>query len=477
MNLKGLLALFSLCSVVFFFSCTKINESTELGDELIPAVDNVNTFDTTIKLEAAYHPFDDTSRHLISENLALGKITDPVFGTSTADMYFNLSSGAAGNSYGAYPFGTDRNSIQGIDSIVLSLSYQGGYGDTTNSQVSVQVFELASFKDDSLYRFNTPAFSTLGGVLGSKTFFFSKLRDSLPVRRKNDSTTKVANVLRIPLSQTLAQKLTSFDTSIGYKNDSLFRTLFRGLAVKTVNASGQGAFGYFNLYDLTKSQLIVYYRVKRSDGTIDSSASVVFTHARYGQANSISRNSSGDYLANMNNPASQNLYIQSSPSGSYVGIKVPLLENFPNKVIHRAELIAYRISSPLDNIFTSPSRLLLDRVYKTSTIDSAYIFENDLQVGADGSLNLAGFGGNLRSDNSYRFNITRYVQGIVTRKERNDSLRLYAPLRSTLYAKSLAQSISVPNLDNIAKGRVVIAGPNYLDPNLRLRIRIIYSNL
>jgi hypothetical protein len=473
---KGLLALFSFLSLALFFSCTKINEATELGDDLIPAVDNVNTFDTSIAVNAAYHPYFDSSRHLINENMALGRINDPEFGSANADMYFNLSSGPTGSDYGIYPFGLHKDSVLGIDSVVLSLSYQGAYGDTANSQIGVEVREIVdnSFKADSLYRYDVAGFSTAGTVLGSKNVALNRLKDSVQILRKGD-TSKVANVLRIRLDNTLGERFRAFDTSNGFKNDSTFRTLFRGLAVKTTNiVSGQGAFGYFNLYDLNKSRLIVYYRVKRATGT-DSAAAVVFTHTRYGQANAITRNPGGNYLANLNTQNPQNLYVQSSPSGSYIGIQIPDFEKFPNKVIHRAELIAYKVTSVADNIFTSPNRLLLER--KSPTTDSAYIFENDLQLGFDGSLNLAAFGGNLRSDNSYRFNVTRYIQGLVTKKERNDSLRLYAPLRSTAFAKTLGQYISVPNLDNIAKGRVVIAGPGVPNPNMRLRLRIIYSNL
>lgn len=469
-------AVFSFLFIILF-SCTRINEATELGDDLIPAVDNVNTFDTTIALQAAYRPFFDSSRHLINENMALGRLNDPEFGTTTADMYFSLSSGASGSDYGAYPFGGHKDSLQGIDSVVLSLSYSAAYGDTSNSQVSVEVREIAAnngFKRDSIYRFDTPGFSTTGGVLGSKTFAVNRLSDSVRIVRKGD-TSKVANALRIKLdNNSLGIRLASFDTSAGYKNDSLFNTLFNGLAVRTTGVTGQGALAYFNLYDFTKTRLIVYCRIKRSGG-VDSAAAVVFTHARYGQANSIVRSPGGNYQANLNTPNPQNLYIQSSPSGSYVGIHIPNFSQFPNRVIHRAELIAYKAPSTLDNIFTAPNRLLLDR--KSPSSDSAYTFENDWEVGFDGSLNLAAFGGSLRSDNSYRFNITRYVQGIVTRKDRSDSLRLYAPLRSNLFAKNLGQYISIPNLDNIAKGRVVLYGPAATDPAMRLRLRIIYSNL
>ena len=476
MNLKGLLALFSSL-LVLFFSCTKINEATELGGDLIPTVDNVNTFDTTIDITAAYFPYDDSSKHLINENMALGRLNDPVFGTTTADMYFNLSSTV----YGSYPFGARPDSVKAIDSVVLTLGFKAAYGDTMSSQLSVEVSEIATqtgFSDTMAYRYDHAGFNTTGPVLGSKTFGFRSFKDTAYVNRKGDST-KSVNVLRIRLNNSIAEKLKGFDTA-GYKNDSLFRTLFRGLAVKTISTTGgQGAFAYFNLTDFTNSRLIVYYKVGRATG-IDSGASISFIHNSYSQANSIRRTAGGDYLANLNQSSSQKLYIQSSPTGSYIGMAIPQLSSFPNKVIHRAELIAYKMPSVSDNLFAVPGRLLLDHKGTNNSKDSAYLFENDLQPGFDGSLNFAVFGGNLRSDESYRFNITRYVQGIITRKERNDSLRLYAPFRSNLFARNLGvngQSISIPNLTNNGSGRVVVANGNFPDPSKRLRLRIIYSNL
>jgi hypothetical protein len=222
----------------------------------------------------------------------------------------------------------------------------------------------------------------------------------------------------------------------------------------------------------------VYYR-SRSGNTKDT-AVARFVHNTYSQANSIRRTAGGEYLAKLNQSSAQKLYIQSSPTGSYVGIKIPQLSTFPNKVIHRAELIAYTVPSdnPSGDIFlTAPNRLFLDHKGENNSKDSAYLFDSDIQPGLDGSLDFTSFGGSLRSDQSYNFKLTRYVQGIITRRERNDSLRLYAPLRATVYARSLGQSISVPNLDFIAKGRVVIANGNYPDPTKRLRLRIIYSNL
>ncbi|RYZ29186.1 MAG: DUF4270 family protein [Chitinophagaceae bacterium] len=474
MKIKGLPALLSLIFLTLLFSCTKVNEATELGDELIPAVDNVNTFDTTLIVQAAYYPFEDSSRHLINENMALGQINDPAFGATTADMFFNLSSRV----YGSSPF---KDTIDKIDSVVLSVAFRGSYGDTLPSNITVQVSEINdnSFVDTALYRFDNPGFNSTAGI-GTSTFNVTRFRDSIrisPSGKRTDSA-KVANVLRIKLNNSVGQKLAAFDTS-AYRDDPTFRTKFRGLAIKTSNVSGSvlGALAYFNLTD-ANTALLVYYQSK-SGATRDTSVAT-FIHNANGQANSVRRTASGEYLTKTGQSNSQKLYIQSSPRGSYIGIKIPELSSFPNKVIHRAELIAYSV--PADNAsgdarFVAPNRLFLDHKGENNSKDSAYFFDNDIQPGIDGSLDFTAFGGSLRSDQSYRFKLTRYVQGIVTRGERNDSLRLFAPLRANVFARSLNQVISVPNLDFIAKGRVVIANGNYPDPTKRLRLRIIYSNL
>lgn len=460
----------SLGFVFFLTSCTKLNEPTDLGDELLPVVDNINTFDTTLNVTASYYPFADSNKHFIEENMALGRTNDPVFGTTNADMYFNLSS----NLYGSSPF-LHKDSVLGIDSVVLSLAYTGAYGDSTlGSRLTVDVSEINKnngFVDTTFYRYDQPGFTT-GPSQGSKSFSVRELKDTVTVIRKKD-TSKVVNVLRIRLNNSLGQRLSQFDTAGNgpYKSDSLFRDAFRGLAVKTTGVSGPGALAYFNLFN-RNTGLIVYYRLTRNG--VKDTTSAVFNHMRYSQANSITRTPGGEYLANLNANSPQQLYIQSAPNGSYAGIFVPGFATFPNKTIHRAELIAYKVPSASESIFTPPSRLLIDHKGPT---DSAYLFDTDIQPDFNGNPNLLAFGGNLRADNSYRFNITRYVQGLVTRKERNDTIRLYAPLRSDLYSNFQRQYITIPNLQNIASGRVVLAGANHPNPAMRLRLRIIYSNL
>jgi hypothetical protein len=149
------------------------------------------------------------------------------------------------------------------------------------------------------------------------------------------------------------------------------------------------------------------------------------------------------------------------------------LDTFSNKVIHRAELIAPVVSQSA--VYPTPSRLVLDRFRN----DSALNFDKDLPIsfnGLDYQADFDLFGGTPKSG-AYKFNITRYVQGIVTMHDRNDTLRIHAPFRTLVYFPGLLSYVPLTVLPRIADGRVVLGGGNHPDSSKRLRLRIIYSNL
>lgn len=473
------LVLLSVSFILAFFSCKKINEATDLGGDLIPGMDNVNTFDISLNaitqnsVLTSFIKNDSGHRVAYNDLVALGQINDPEFGQVHANFSFSLSA----PSYKTYPFIPNKDTIRAIDSVVLFLRYAGAYGDTlSNGTQSVTVHEIpftgltTSLNEDSSYRFNDPASDFTGTQVGSSSFTIRTLKDSFTIVQAYD-TFKVANVVRIKLDPSIGVKLAQMDTTGGYKNDSLFKTIFNGLAVRTV--SGGNALSYFNLAD-TATKLVVHYRYNAS-GKDTARATAIYRHSTGGQSNYINVQPGGNWLASLNNPAADKIYIQSSPSGSYASIVIPGLTSLSNKVIHRAEIIATKVPSAGDNIFRTPPRLFLDRLRHNT--DSSYLFERDLTIGSDGSIGYDVFGGTLKG-NDYRFNITRYVQGIITRGERNDTLRLWAPLASYEYS-SFAGSyyrFPLPVNGRVADGRVVLGGGTYPDPNARLRLRIVYSN-
>lgn len=468
-----------------FFSCTKINEATDLGGDLVPAVDNVNTFQTTFDAVTNNLLYNDTTKVNFGDLLAAGDLDDPEFGSRHADFYFNILPSVLG----VYPF-KSKDSIVVMDSVVLSLSYARGYGDTSSGMQTLRVYEIdlgSDFNDTTLYRYSDPTtqFAT-GSELGSKTFSVSSIKDSIPIIRGGD-TTKVARVVRIKLSNSLASKFAQFDTTRGpmggyYKDTAQnvvpgkkFRSLFKGLAVKADN--GGNVLSYFNINDYAKSRLTVYFKVMHPATGKNDTLSFDFYHTTNGQANYVKTTRAGSWEAYLTNGSNNDdkVYLQSSPSGSYAAVTIPGLSSFKNKVVHRAELIVPRLASAGADVFTPPVQLFLDRT-NSFTPDTAFALYKDLGISINGSLDLSLFGGRQKNG-AYIFNVTRYVQSIATSQTPNDTLRLYAPLRTTLYAENVKQYITVPVAPAIALGRVVLGGGNYAIPDQRMRLRIVYSNL
>ena len=77
--------LFAFVAIIFYTACTRIS-TTEIGTGLIPAVDGINTFDTTFDLVTDNIAFD-TIRTSKYQEQALGYISnDPIFGKTQANL-------------------------------------------------------------------------------------------------------------------------------------------------------------------------------------------------------------------------------------------------------------------------------------------------------------------------------------------------------------------------------------------------------
>jgi hypothetical protein len=487
---KSLLIPFCLLAffVISITACKKINEATELGDGLIPAVDNITTFEQYLNVTSDNLLLNDTTEVIFTDIHAIGHISaDPEFGGIHADSYFDIGA----PSYGIYPFG-NKDSILAIDSVVLSLNCRLYYGDS-NSLQTVRVFEIAQnagFSDTGYYKYNRPDFLTTGGELGNKTFRANSFKDTLTLIRRKD-TTKVAEVIRIRLNNSFGVRLTQYDTTNtangAYRKDSIFKSLFRGLAIKADNSGN--ALNYIEPYDTDGSGLIVYYQVTKNG--IKDTTSAVFYHQALngigGQANIIKRTPGGNFASYLANgiPNDDKIYLTAVP-GSYASLRIPALDTFRNSVIHRAELIVTPIPSTQQSRFVFPGVLFLDRV--NSTNDTAFTFDNDMDIpnryaasgGASFSYDAAFFGGFIKTDSTYRFNISRYVQSVVTSQGGatvNNKLRLYAPVRADVFSKTVGR-LSALHVGNAAGyGRIVLSGGSYADTPKRLRLRVVYSKL
>lgn len=478
-----------LLGLIVFSSCQKINEATDLGSDLIPPIDNINTFDTILTVQAFNDTFEapeDSIFHARAEEHFLGLINnDPIFGKTDARVMVELKPA----NYGRYPFGRKDSLL--IDSIVLVLNYVESYGDTTIPQ-TVNVYEMDqsnNFTIDSAYilraNFIYPAI-TNPAPLGTGTFIPSTLNDS--IKAFQDTTN---NQLRIKLDTNFARRLFNYDTTNAYKNDSIFKSLFKGFAIQSMS-SGNAIVG-LNLGG-ANTKLAFYYRQPKKTGTLDSSTVSYFNFtALSAAANPISRDYAGTPLAASVGPSDPNpdpiIYLQNSP-GNFANIFIPDLGTLSNRVVHRAELIVEQLSDPSDALFPAPDYLYLD-AYDASIQDLRTI-PYDVNIDVSGVINFTSFGavpvnsvdGSGNKVKVWHFNISRYLQHVVTKTVPLYTFRLIAPFY-VIEKYGLPPDVSTDATRTlfvnpaVAKGRVRLAGNTGSgDSNpQRIRLRIVYSKI
>ncbi len=482
MSHRRLLFIVSLVSGVFILSnCTKI-KGTDIGLGLIPTVDNVSTFDTTIDIIVNNYLTPDSSLPLINADLngdrgryILGYISnDQRFGKTEASLFLEYKPDA-------YPFSFEnvKDSLY-LDSVVVALSWKGTYGDS-NAVQAVSVYKMTELlKADSAYFTNKQV--TYGDLLGSKTFAPNILNDSLHLYGQN-----INNQLRIRLNDQFGKDLLNIDT-LGltpYKSDSLYRASFNGFAF-VPQTSGAGSNGNslmsFAVND-TSTYLRVYYRYSMG-GQIDTAFKTFkMNNGILGAAtNYIKRNYAGTELSQHTAVKPQGdslIYLQAAP-GSYAMMKIPGLDVFKakkgNVMVHLAEI---RLEEAITqgyrpNIFTAPNYLYMDVLDTTTSkhipmLDDA--FENySYNPVLAGGINKIISDSQNRLVSEYRMNITRHVQSIITKNSPNYPLRLAAPYKKTYTDYQITFA-----LNDLAGGAVVLGGTNH--SSKKLKLRLVYTKL
>lgn len=463
--------------VLSYSSCSKI-DTTDLGGELIPAIDNVETFDTILDVISNNILIPDTTTMLYTELHTAGIIeNDAAFGKTQTYFYSSF----VPSQIRVYPF-VKRDSVT-IDSVVLSLAFNDVYGDTN----ALQTFEVREIKpdfafSDSGYRINREDIPTWPGLVGSGSVYFASYNDSVFYRNDRD-TIRSRGEARIHLDTLWARRFVNYDTTAGnaYNTDSLFKTKFRGFEIKPSEASAdKRALAYFNLADNARTRITFYCRIQ-NNGKTDTIAPHFIYSSGDPEANIVRRTPANEYLTNLNNGLENDelVYLQSTP-GSYISIKVPELSNLDNRVIHRAELIMEQAPTPDENFYRPPNLLFIEALSQSG--DSVLTVRKDfVPINSSPGYDVNLLGGQYKNS-KYVFNITRHVQGIVTERYNNYTLRVTAPFGVTPYYLSNADvptQLRIPIVINgkIAGGRVAVYGGAYPDINKRMRLRLTYSKI
>jgi len=480
---KNFLLLFIITACVIT-ACTKIT-TTDIGGGLLPGADNIDTKELYMDV-ATKNAGDSINRAAISQDFSLGYISDdPMFGKVSAVVNMQLQPTSF-----PFAFGNYKKDSVWLDSVVLVMSYKGVWGDSFQN-LAFKVYQISNdepFSPDSVYSsahlFDRNLIELTNGftpaVINPRS-----LHDS--VHAYNEES---INQIRIKLdSATLGRKLVfAFDSSNAYKTATAFNQYFRGIQVKPEQTGN--SLLRVNITD-TNTKLAIYYRYADPSNAGQKDTAVNYWKATAGTtaaANYIKRDRSGS-LAQKYYPSSNLqdslIFLEAGP-GIFSNVTMPNLSTLKNIIIQRAELVMDGVPDNSD-LFLTPPQIFLT-TYSTK-YNKRFLTPGSQVIASDSSTvaNVASLGIyplssvdplTGRSRYSYRFDLTQYVQNVVTHGAQQYNFVLYAPGNDVIYAgeeSSVRLPIYTSPLNAPAVGRVVLGGGNSV--NHKMRLHIVYTTV
>lgn len=369
------------------------NEST-LNSNLLPKglVLDVVSNDTTTFI--SYTVREQKLRTDNISNYLIGVYQDPIFGKTIAELYtqFRLPTN-----------NIDMGDNVVLDSIVLSLDYNGSYGDISIPQ-SLKVYKITEEMNPNRTYFSNKVFAHEAQPVGVLWNHVHNLTDSIIAE---DDTKAMPPQLRIRLDDSFGQDLIDKSKTIFTNNDA-FLDYFKGLYIQADSNQLGGGMLYYKPLS-TFSRLTIY-----SNSTTDS-----VLHLNIDNNSATSNYFSHNYKnweveQFITNPDTVNgesvLYLQSN-AGLKSKIFFPSIKNLDSVLINKAELVITIVDDDFSKTYPPPGKLLVLRV------DS--LNENDFLL--DQFEDISYYGGSKKTEVDsngikyirYRFNLARHVQQIV----------------------------------------------------------------
>ncbi len=458
---------FFLGFIALLFSCTKII-TADIGAGLIPPVDGVVTKDTVLEVVSKNSGYDTVAVG-ISDDHVLGYVNDAVFGVTKASVNFQIAPTVSPLS-----FGIPRDSVV-LDSTVLCLSYKNVWGDSTQD-LRLHVYTIDPeeiFKGDSAYK-NTISFEKAQEITefgAASVILPSTLNDVDTTKNYDEPTT---NQIRIRLNNSFGQQLINYDSATVYQTDSTFYNVLRGLIVEPEQTGH--SLVIVNLMDTTTHLSLYYHSIDRKDTLTRRFSPNQLTSA---SSNTISRNYQGTQIPSYIASANTNddlIFMQTSP-GTYATLKIPGVLKLPNIIVHRAEILMYEV--PDGDSYLTPPNLFLAAYSQDSMRRFAVPY--DITFTSNAITNLTQFGVYPKTQpgstaHYYSFDVSRYVQSIVTKDSALNDLILYAPYNQYIYPiQTTVYSVPIasPSLNTVGIGRIRLGGGS--NNQYKMRLHIVYS--
>ncbi len=370
--------IFSLSLIVGLIavSCTDPNI---IGLEVQPTSDNIII--SSVNFEG-FNSATESEDSLRTDELGLilGEIDDPVFGNSLAAFYTQIL---------LTENNTDLGTNPEVDSVVLSYTYSGSYGDDLPDFTSLDVLVLQDdiYKDSVYYSTSYPI-PTPGGMSYIESFLVS-----------NDIEKPL---LKVKLNNDFGDLILDLENE-GLKDNDVFLENFKGISVV---ASAQNTMLYLNP-DGSNSYLKIYYHNDESGSdTLSLDFELGGDAARinlFNEKNTIIEDDSNVYLQSMAG------YKAKITLGDLDVIKDTLEGKAINKVT-----IDFDVESGLQSGYEAHEKLVLVRVNN----EGNNVFLTDFLVEGE-----THFGGKLQED-IYTFNIARYFYQLLNNSSYTNDLYL-----------------------------------------------------
>jgi len=437
-------------TVLLFSSCDKASvvglDVQPEGDLLnVERVDTTTIYTRTVKSDSLRT--DETV--VTTGDALLGKYVDPIFGTAAAGIYTQLRLPTTNPAFGSNPM---------VDSAILCMVYNYAvfYGDTLTQQ-RVNVYQLTTELKAEADFYSNSTLPKMYFDLANNYAFYPHPKDSAS---GSTISTREKPQLRIPLNTAFAQAILNNQGTSILANNTNFQSFVKGLYVTTENTSlttNQGAIMHLKLND-TKSRMVIYYH--NDTGTyykkyeLSLTSSPRYNHFKHDYSSSVDAALAAQLGAT---PAQENpVVFAQAMAGLKTKITFPYLRNINDAgrvAVNKAELVVKvdTTVSPYSDIkkYPTPPTLVLFQINDGggSSVISPDYFEGTNYFG--GSYN--------SSTKEYTFNISRYIQQVLSGQKNNNGIYL-------LVANGAVQA-----------NRLVLGGGNSSD--FKMKLNITYTKL
>lgn len=341
------------------------------------------------------------------------------------------------------------------DSLVLSLQYDGGYGDSTIQQ-TLEVYRIDEELDASESYPSNTVIETQTAVLGSKTFrpdLENELRIISPNSTGGMDTLTVQPELRLRLDNALGDEILSKSGQSELENSNNFTSFFNGLKVMPPQAAvvnnNEAAILYYAL-TASATKMGLYYSAINSNGDTTKRVVDFPINSSSVRFNTFEHDYTGSEVGNQlaQTTADSNFTYTQAMAGVETLISFPnLVEKYEdsNIVVNKAELVLPAAGGSYANFGFASSLIVANKDASGNLEFIPDYFEGESYFG--------GFYDPITQ--SYRFNVGRYVQGLLNESINSNGLTL-------LLTGSAVKA-----------ERAVIFGPK--NSNRQIRLNLYYS--